>query len=184
MTKDDRQAAKSANFGLLCGVGASRLRSYARAAYGVELSEEQAHDYRERFFETYAGLRRWHQPEPDHPVATRTLARRRRLDVDRFTEKLNTPIQGTGADGLKLALALLFGRGGDLPKARPMLAVHHEIVVECEESDVGNARGWLESAMRQGMGSRLRRVPVEVEVEGAAARDWSMSEPLAGVIAC
>ncbi len=54
--------------------------------------------------------------------------------------------------------------------------MHNEIVVECEEGDVPDARRWLESAMRQGMGSLLRRVPVEVEC--AAARDWSMSEPI------
>jgi len=110
-------------------------------------------------------------------VATRTQAGRRRLSVERFTEKLNTSIQGTGADGLKLALALLFERRGELRKAHPVLAVHDEIVVECEEGDVGNARRWLETAMREGMGCLLRRVPVEVEC--AAARDWSMSEPFA-----
>ncbi len=52
MTKEGRQTAKSANFGLLYGMGVNGLRSYARLSYGVEMSEEEAREYRRRFFET------------------------------------------------------------------------------------------------------------------------------------
>jgi hypothetical protein len=38
---------------------------------------------------------------------TRTFSGRRRLDVERLTDRLNAPVQGTAADGLKLALAFL-----------------------------------------------------------------------------
>jgi hypothetical protein len=40
-------------------------------------------------------------------VETRTLAGRCRMDIKRLTDRLNMPVQVTGADGLKLALALL-----------------------------------------------------------------------------
>jgi DNA polymerase-1 len=50
-------------------------------------------------------------------VDTRTLASRRRLGVSRFTMKLNTPVQGTGADGLKLAL--IWERCHEAPRAFP-----------------------------------------------------------------
>ena len=62
---------------------------------------------------------------------TRTLAGRRRLLNNQTpdTHRLNTPIQGTGADGLKLALALLWERRDQAPGAFPVLAVHDEIVV-------------------------------------------------------
>src|SRR5262249_62273691 len=47
----------------------------------------------------------------------------------RFTEKLNTPVQGTGADGLKLALALLWERRGQCPVAFPVLAGDRQIAL-------------------------------------------------------
>src|SRR5262249_14699664 len=92
VTKADRQTAKSLNFGLLYGMGAKGLRAYALSNYGVELTEDEARGYREAFFDTYAGLRRWHRSVPEAPADTRTLTGRRRQGVARFTEKLNTPV--------------------------------------------------------------------------------------------
>src|SRR5262249_19662931 len=143
------------------------FRAYARSNYGVELSERQAEQYREAFFRAYPGLRRWHNAVPKSPTDTRTLAGRRRLKVGRFTEKLNTPVQGTGADGLKLALALLWERRGQAPGALPVLAVHDEIVVECDEAQAGAVSAWLKQAMLDGMAPLVAPVPVEVEVSVA-----------------
>jgi DNA polymerase I-like protein with 3'-5' exonuclease and polymerase domains len=164
--------AGNCNFGLLYGMGAARLCSYARFAYGVEMTDDEAVAYRERFFETYEGLRRWHRSQLDGVVQTRTLAGRRRLGVERFTEKLNSPVQGAGADGLKLALGLLHETRDAVPSAAPILVVHDEIVLECDENDAERAREWLERCMRDGMGELLKRVPVEVE--GQIGFDWSM----------
>src|SRR5205807_2674478 len=61
VTKQQRQLAKALNFGLLYGMGAPRLKGYAAATYDVHLTEEQAQTFRERWFQTYAGLRRWHR---------------------------------------------------------------------------------------------------------------------------
>jgi hypothetical protein len=169
--------AGNCNFGLLYGMGAPRLRSYAKFAYGVEMTDEEAVAYRERFFETYSGLRRWHWSQPDGVIETRTLAGRRRLAVERFTEKLNSGVQGAGADGLKLALGLLHETRDAVPSAAPILVVHDEIVLECDERDAERAREWLERCMRDGMGELLKRVPVEVE--GQIGRDWSMRPPAA-----
>jgi len=100
VTKQDRQIAKSANFGLLYGMGTKGYRVYAQSNYGLTLSEEEAAGYRRAFFETYPGLVAWHRSagrSGDTAIDTRTLTSRRRLNVTRFTEKLNTPVQGTGA---------------------------------------------------------------------------------------
>ncbi|HXM54687.1 MAG TPA: bifunctional 3'-5' exonuclease/DNA polymerase [Candidatus Dormibacteraeota bacterium] len=175
ITKADRQAGKAAGFGLLFGMGAPRLRSYAKFAYGVEMTDEEAVAYRERFFEMYVGLRRWHRSQPEGVVETRTLAGRRRLGIENRTEKLNSPVQGSAADGLKLALGLLHETRDEVPSAAPILAVHDEIVLECDRQDAERAREWLERCMREGMGELLKRVPVEVE--GQIGRDWSMTEP-------
>src|SRR5215211_3410855 len=51
--KDDRELAKAVNFGLLYGMGARGLQSYALRSYGVEMGLEEATLYRRRFFQTY-----------------------------------------------------------------------------------------------------------------------------------
>jgi DNA polymerase-1 len=64
---------------------------------------------------------------------------------------LNSPVQGTGADGLKLALAHLWECGDECPGTVPVLVCHDEIVVECDESDVNKVEAWLKKAMEDGM---------------------------------
>ena len=98
------------------------------------------------------------------------LAGLRRLAVARFTEKLNTPVQGTGADGLKLALALLWERRAEAPGAFPVLAVHDEVVVECDAGQAEAVSAWLRRAMLDAMGPLIEPVPVGVEVK--VARTW------------
>jgi DNA polymerase-1 len=170
VTKADRQLAKSLNFGLLYGMGAKALAAYAASNYGVALSETEAKRHRDAFFRTYPGLRAWHRSVKDGTVDTRTLAGRRRLGVTRFTEKLNTPTQGTGADGLKRALAFLWERRAACPGAFPVLLVHDEIVVECDADKVEEAAVWVRDAMRDGMAPLIAPVPVEVEV--SAGPTW------------
>jgi DNA polymerase I len=167
-----RQLAKALNFGLLYGMGATTLREHAASGYGVHLTEPEAQQFRSAFFRAYPGLLRWHRRQPDGPVETRTLAGRRRLNVGRFTEKLNSPVQGTGADGLKLALGLLWERRAECPSAVPVLCVHDEIVVECAAAEADAARRWIEAAMSDGMQRWLPRVPVVVEAQ--IGNDWSM----------
>jgi DNA polymerase-1 len=171
ITPDDRQNAKILNFGLLYGMGAAGLQRAAFDDYGVVLTLAEATTLRERFFAAYAGLRRWQQSQKPGAIETRTLAGRRRRNVERFTWKLNTPIQGTGADGLKVALARLWETRAQCPTAVPVLVVHDEIVVEAPAADAAQAKVWLEDSMRYGMRQFLHQVPVEVEAK--VAQDWS-----------
>jgi DNA polymerase-1 len=170
VSRADRQLAKAVNFGLLYGMGARGFRLYARSHYGVELTEAQAEQYRHAFFAAYPALKRWHGRvgrTGDAPVETRTLAGRRCQQVGRFTEKLNLGVQSTGADGLKAALALLWERRAACPGAMPVLAVHDEIVVECDANQADAAADWLRRAMLDGMVPFVEPVPVEVEVSVA-----------------
>lgn len=171
VTKADRQAAKAVNFGLLYGMGAKGLRQYAADEYGVQWTEEEAQTVRGRFFAEYRGLQAWHRSQTDGEVETRTVAGRRRLGVERFTEKLNTPVQGSGADGLKAALGVLWETRDRAPGASPILVVHDEIVVECDRGQADEARAWVVDAMRSGMETVLHRVPAEVEA--TICSDWS-----------
>jgi DNA polymerase-1 len=173
VTKEHRQVAKSLNFGLLYGMGAPGLRQYAATNFGVKLTEEEAGQYRAAFFKTYPGLRAWHQRigrTKDQAIATRTLTGRHRRNVTRFTEKLNTPVQGTGADGLKLALSLLWERREQMPGAFPVLVAHDEIVVEADAAQADAAAAWLRQAMVDAMAPLIDPVPVEVEVQ--IGRTW------------
>lgn len=168
--KEDRQLAKALNFGLLYGLGAEGLRRYALTAYGVKLTPEEAQRLREAFFRAYPALKRWHRSQPEGEVEVRTLLGRRRT-TDRYTEKLNTPVQGTGADGLKMALALLWENRALLWKAFPVLAVHDELVLESPEEGARENLEALTALMRQGMEEVLGNA-VPVEVEGGIYRDW------------
>jgi DNA polymerase-1 len=173
VTKQHRQLAKALNFGLLYGMGSKNFRVYARTNYSVSLTEDEARGYRDAFFRSYPGLVKWHRQtgqSGDRAIETRTLTGRRRLDVKYFSEKLNTPIQGTGADGLKLALALLWESRDQVPGAFPVLVVHDEIVVEADADKADAAGAWLKKAMVDAMAPLIDPVPVEVEVK--VGRTW------------
>jgi DNA polymerase I len=174
--KEDRKLAKAVNFGLLYRQGAKALKDYARREYEINITLEEAALYKKRFFETYPGLAAWHERERQRmkhgETETRTLTGRRRTRVTKFTEWVNAPVQGTGADGLKLALALLWERRAECPGAVPVACVHDEIVVECDEDEDEKVKAWLEKAMIDGMDEVLNgpgvggpRVPVEVETQ-------------------
>jgi DNA polymerase-1 len=164
VTKADRQLAKALNFGLLYGMGAKGFALYARNNYGVPLTEAEAAEHRAVFFRTYPGLRRWHATAGDRAKDTLTVLGRRRRQVGKFTERLNSPVQGSGGDGVKAALALLWERRSDCPGAVPVLAVHDEIVVECDGDKADAATEWLKRAMVDGMAPFADPVPVVVDV--------------------
>ena len=181
VSTENRKLAKAVNFGLLYGMGPAGLRHYARASHGVEMTNGEAERYWRGFFETYPSLKAWHDREwrtlKKGSTETRTLTGRRRTGVTKLTERLNSPVQGTGADGLKLALAYLWGRRYECPGAVPILAVHDEIVVECDEGDAKKVEAWLKKAMMDGMDEVVNglkaegpSVPIEVEVE--SSRTW------------
>jgi DNA polymerase-1 len=171
VTKADRQLAKAVNFGLLFGLGAKGLRGYARSNYGLELSEAEARGYRKAFFAAYPGLERWHRRAGSSTAKEcRTLAGRRRLLDEKtpYTHRLNSPVQGTEADGAKLAMALLWERREQCPEAFPVLFAHDEIVIEADAAHTQTAVAWLKQAMLDGMAPLIDPVPVEVEVKCGA----------------
>ena len=82
---------------------------------------------------------------------------------DFYGAKTNYVIQGTGGDGVKLALALLWERRHEMPGARPVLIIHDEIVVECDGDKANEVAAWLKRAMIDAMTPLIDPVPVEVE---------------------
>jgi DNA polymerase I-like protein with 3'-5' exonuclease and polymerase domains len=173
VTKEDRKLAKPINFGLIYGLGARSLQRKASSEYGVAMTLGQAKGYAAAFFDHYAGVRAWHDGlKRRRTRETRTLAGRRCLVEADFWYggRANYIVQGTGGDGIKQALVLLWERREQCPGAFPVLVVHDEIVVECGEGQAETAVAWLRQAMLDAMAPLIAPVPVEVEV--AVGRTW------------
>jgi DNA polymerase-1 len=92
--------------------------------------------------------------------------------VGKFTEALNTPVQGTGADGLKLALAKLFASRDEAPNTRLIAVVHDEILAECPEADVEATTQWLTRHMTAAMEESVGDV-VPIAVDVAYGPSWA-----------
>jgi DNA polymerase I-like protein with 3'-5' exonuclease and polymerase domains len=175
VTKGDRQTAKALNFGLCYGQGVRGLVRQARMDYGVIMTEDEARNFRDRFFSVYAALDAWHKKARRQARATgaasvhevRTLSGRRRLipdgtnEWDRFTALVNTVVQGTAADGLKLAMIRI---ARELPAAARLTAtIHDEVIVRAPLEIAEDVRRIVETSMREEMGRLFTNVPIEVE---------------------
>ncbi len=172
VTKEDRQIAKSANFGLLYGMGAEGFKKYAESNYGVSLSFNEIEAFRDKFFKVYQGLAKWHKQTKKQMyrdkgaglnIETRTLANRRRLMREPSPmQLLNTPVQGTGADMLKLALSRL-PEALKTTGAKIIGTVHDEIILECPEQTAAVVADILSVVMVEAGSEFLTSVPVEAE---------------------
>jgi len=168
VTKEERQLAKAINFGLIYGISAKGLAEYAKVGYGVEISLEEAEVLRERFFKNFKAFKEWHdrvkrELKEKGEVKGKTLLGRR-FSANTFNDAVNYPIQGTGADLLKLAV-LLFDANLQKKNIQAKLVnlVHDEIVVECEKERAEEVKELLEKAMKTAGKIILKEVPVEVE---------------------
>jgi len=188
VTEEQRGVGKVLVFSFIFGGSASAVAD--KLGIARDEGERFVGRYFERHPEVGAFLRRTVQGVMATGEARSLSGRIRRFgDVHAmgFKEKrdvarraMNHPMQGSCADGQKLALALLYERRHECPGAVPIIALHDEIVVECDEDNVEAVSAWLESAMKDGMAEVLalatgedRHVPVEVEVE--SGKTWGTS---------
>lgn len=170
--KQARQVSKSLNFGLIFGAGAETMRLYAQSAFKVTMSPEEAIKLRNAWRQIYQGIVSWQKRVVEGVQTVYTLGGRRRLQVDKFTEKLNTPVQGTGADGLKAAIALCYERRHMVPESvRPVAYVHDELVFESLNENTEEVAAWAKQNMEEGMQAFLKKVPVVAEP--VIAESWA-----------
>ena len=172
VTPEMRRRAKAVNFGLMYGMGEPRL------ARDLGISRQEAAGFIATYFERFDGVRRFMEQSIDaarQGEAVRTILGRRRFlpnlhssnrglrfEAERVAK--NTPIQGTAADILKLAMIKL-GIGDVVPGARMILTVHDELVFEVPEAHVEEAKGRIKEAMESAM---ALDVPLEVDVGSGA----------------
>jgi DNA polymerase-1 len=181
VTKTERTLAKALNFGLIYGCSAKRLLESATNGYGVEdLNLKKAKQYRKAFFKKYPALKRWHEKverDCNQGVAhTHTpFGRRRKLPywkdstTPAHTVAKNAPVQGAGADAIKLTLTKLFEDRHSCP-GNPQLrcSVHDEVVLTVDDEHKDTAIEWvarhMADAEREVVGDPESPIAVDVEV--------------------
>jgi DNA polymerase-1 len=166
VSKEERQRAKAVNFGFAFGMGPDRFVAYALSDFGVVFSRGEAKRFKTAYLRAYPGVDRW-QRETARRRATevRTASGRVRYLPDRakgYTERLNTPVQGTAADGLKAAMFLLAPRLAALG-ARVVLCVHDELLVEAPVDRAEEVEDVVKEGMQEGMETYVTSVPIVVE---------------------
>ena len=170
-----RNQAKTVNFATLYGQGPFGL------ARQLGISMDDAKRFIAQYFERFAGVRRF----LDEQVAqaresgyVETLLGRRRYipelrarawNVRQFGERVaqNTPIQGTAADLIKVAMIRVREVVGDGPGARMLLQVHDELVFEVEEGRVADLTDTVVDVMESAL---ELNVPLRVDV--GSGRTW------------
>ena len=180
----DRQTAKSANFGLLYGSGATGLRNYA-GGMGITMTLERAAEVRNEWLDVFQGVAEWQQNNAataertkyDKWAETRIpLSGMRRYlqgDMNRLTVRCNTPIQGAGAAILKCALGNLWPKvkaaGED--SVRIAAAVHDEILLLVREDAAEEWAATLKQVMEEAEAKWLGEIPALAEV--SVGKTWS-----------
>jgi DNA polymerase-1 len=173
-----RSRAKAINFGIIYGMGAQRL---ARET-GLTFTEAQA--FIARYFEVFTGVRKWldatlEQATRDGYVTT-LLGRRRaipeihsedpRIQANARNVAVNTPLQGTAADLIKLAMLAV---DRELTKAKlescMILQVHDELVFDVAPGESAKVKALAKKCMETALDLS---VPLKVDVgEGTSWLD-------------
>ena len=143
VTPLQRRHAKAVNFGIVYGISEFSL------AEDIGVSRHEAREYIDNYLANYSGVRDYMKQvvaDARETGYTQTLYGRRRyvpelkssnFNVRSAAERvtLNTPIQGTAADIIKLAmLRVEEALAASFPDAKLLLQVHDELIVECPEA--------------------------------------------------
>lgn len=177
VTKLERQMAKSSNFGFGYGMGGKRfIYQNSRDLFleGVCLQYPDGQTFWEAFHQQYEAIHRWHKTAPAEAYKTRqvrTLSGRKRVwDTNpKYSEILNTPSQGTGADIMKEILVRADGALRPLG-GKVILTVHDEVLAEVPADRAGAAAPLLKDAM-EAAAHWIAPIPVPVDV--VIADSWA-----------
>ena len=176
VTPEMRRSAKAVNFGIVYGISGFGL------ARNAHITRREADGFIKTYFERYPGVRAFMDAcvEKGRTLgyAETLFGRRRELfelaspnrNVRSFGERaaMNTPVQGTAADIIKLAMVQVARRleeGGY--RARLILQVHDELVVECPIGEADEVGRLVQSTME---GVVSLKVPLVAEVSRGS--DW------------
>lgn len=170
VTSNMRRQAKAVNFGIVYGISSYGL------SQNLDIGRIEADRFIETYLSTFPGVRRYmddiiKQAKRDGYVTT-LLARRRYLpeinasnyNLRSFAERtaMNTPIQGTAADIIKLAMVRMAERlAEEKLQSRMLLQVHDELVFEVPEEELPVMRKLVPEVMESAL---ELKVPLKADV--------------------
>ncbi len=170
VTSEMRKKAKAVNFGILYGIGAFSLSD------DIGTSRAQAQEYIDQYLESYPGIDAYLKDVIakgyENGYVTTMLGRRRYIPELAGTNKvqkkfgervaMNSPIQGTAADIIKLAMIRVHKRLSESGMdARLILQVHDELLIEAHRNCAEQAKVLLKEEMEHAVQCA---VPLEVDV--------------------
>lgn len=159
--KERRSIAKNVNFGTFYGLYPKGLQRTLKFKAGIDKTLEDCEDILSNLKQGYKSLVEWQE-------TTKTIARRRMytetwlgrrrylpgIISDNWSKRsfaercaLNTPIRGTAADTIKLAIARILKGLGARPWLKPILQIHDELVFVIPESKLSEAVAYVRSCM-------------------------------------
>ncbi len=171
-----RREAKAVNFGIIYGISAFGLST------DLNISAKKAQSYINRYFETYSDVQKYIQGNvqtaQEKGFVTTLLGRRRVINeikasnhnVRAFGERaaMNMPLQGSSADIIKIAMINVANKLKEKGfKARLVLQVHDELVIDCPESEQEEVAKILKAEMENAVSLR---VPLTVDVH--VGKNW------------
>lgn len=176
VTDVQRSNAKAVNFGIVYGISSFGL------SQDLSISRKQASEYIEQYFKTYPKIKEFLdnvvKKSKEDGYVTTLLGRRRpipELNSSNFMQRsfgervaMNSPIQGTAADIIKLAMINVDRelRLRNL-ESRIVLQVHDELLIEAKDSEVEEVRQILQDKMKNVM-----ELSVELEVGLGVGDNW------------
>jgi DNA polymerase I len=181
ITKDMRRVAKTVNFGIIYGISPFGLSSQ------LGVSQQEAKRYIEAYFSRFQGVKAFIErtiaEAKVHGYVTTLFGRRRPIPELRSSEPaqrgfgervaMNSPIQGTAADVIKLAMLAVHRRlAAEGNGAKMLLQVHDELILEVRQSQVESVRKAVVEEME---GVVELAVPLRVDV--GVGENWREAHP-------
>ncbi len=170
VTSDMRRMAKTINFGIIYGMGPVRL------AKELGISKKMAQAYLDSYYERYKGVREFKEEviaQAQHHGYVNTLFKRRRylphinsdnghLKSEAERTAINTPIQGTAADLIKMAMIRIAERlRAEHLSTKMLLQVHDELVFEVPREELERAAKIVKDEME---GVYSLKIPLRVDI--------------------
>jgi len=181
ITTDMRRVAKTVNFGVIYGISPYGLSAQ------LGLSQQEAKHYIESYFTKFQGVKVFMDKTiaeaKETGYVTTMLGRRRPIPELRSGDPaqrgmgermaMNTPIQGTAADVIKLAMLAVHRRlTAERSRAKMILQVHDELIVEVADADVETVQQIVVEEMEQAV---ALVVPLKVDV--GIGKNWRVAHP-------
>ena len=176
VTKEQRSSAKAVNFGIVYGISDFGLSEQ------LGISRKEAKEYIEQYLEKYSGIKKFMDDIVDEAKSkgyVETLFHRRRyipeLSSNNYMVRqfgaraaMNTPIQGTAADIMKIAMINVFNKlKEENLDADLVLQVHDELILECKIEQKDKVAKLLKENMEDAL-----KMAVPLKVETSEASNW------------